>query len=837
MPDSAGGLHADGVEHYRRGHPLRALRTLRRALAVAESANDPDGPPLIAAIWVSLALSVAEVEGVERGLEALAEAQRQMATIEDPALQVRLHSQHGLIATRAGRFDLAVRELDAAIGMIEFADAHDRFAILINSGNLRMHRGEIREARRLLAGAAEVAEAEGIDVGQFMALHNLGYALFLSGDFPAALARMQQADELDVEVSRGISSLDRARVLVECGLVREADETLAAAAAIFASDRLAQDLAEVDMARAQCALISGDVGAARKFAGRARDRFRRRGNSRWQRFAELTLLQADLADGRPPRRLAPVALALADRFRADGADQRARVASLVAAEALLATDQIVEARAVIGPSGRLRTSDPITLRLQARYVHAQVELAGGDASAARRQIRSGLAELADHQARFGGIDTRTASAVHGRRLAELDLAQAVASASAAGVLAALERSRAISSRLAPVTPPTDDESAELLTQLRQLVEASAAGGSAELDAQRRHLEQRIKQRSWTYAGADHADRPATVGEIRDAALDSDLALVAYVVVGGTLFATTFGPRRSRLVDLGPFAPIDALVRRSRADFDVLALDLLPAGLRAAADGSVRRSLAAIDQAVLAPLDLPDKRLVIIPTGSLGALAWGALPSVRGLPNVVTPSATAWLHAAERSHPALVTASRVAVFAGPELRRGVEEASAVAAAWSSRGSRSVDCHTDADASGGNLSAALTSADVVHVAAHGQHQTENPLFSSIRMADGPVFAHELERTAAHVVLSACELGAATMRPGDEALGLTRVLLQRGTRSVISSVARVGDAQAADAMAIYHQALAAGTPSDEALAEALAAQSEPVPFVCFGAAWSAQ
>jgi hypothetical protein len=63
-----------------------------------------------------------------------------------------------------------------------------------------------------------------------------------------------------------------------------------------------------------------------------------------------------------------------------------------------------------------------------------------------------------------------------------------------------------------------------------------------------------------------------------------------------------------------------------------------------------------------------------------------------------------------------------------------------------------------------------------------------------------------------------------------------LQRGTRSVISSVARVGDAQAADAMAIYHQALASSTPSDEALAEALAAQTEPVPFVCFGAAWSA-
>src|SRR6201999_2422446 len=101
-------------------------------------------------------------------------------------------------------------------------------------------------------------------------------------------------------------------------------------------------------------------------------------------------------------------------------------------------------------------------------------------------------------------------------------------------------------------------------------------------------------------------------------------------------------------------------------------------------------------------------------------------------------------------------------------------------------------------------AMSQATLAHVAAHGVHQTENPLFSSVRLADGPLFAHELDqstRTPEHVVLSACELGLATVRPGDEALGLTSVLLHLGTRSVVAGVARVGDEIAEQTMAGYH------------------------------------
>jgi CHAT domain-containing protein len=208
-----------------------------------------------------------------------------------------------------------------------------------------------------------------------------------------------------------------------------------------------------------------------------------------------------------------------------------------------------------------------------------------------------------------------------------------------------------------------------------------------------------------------------------------------------------------------------------------------------------------------------------------------LPRLAGRPVVVSPSATAWLAASTRRRQ---RRSAVVAIAGPHLDRGAQEVKGVGQVWPD-----AVVHTDHLAERRQLTKAMATANLVHIAAHGVHQTENPLFSSLRLADGELFAHELDqagRAPEHVVLSACELGLATIRPGDEALGLTSVLLHLGTRSVVAGVARVGDDIAAETMAAYHRELARGKDSATALATALAANDadHPAPFVCFGAAW---
>jgi CHAT domain-containing protein len=248
---------------------------------------------------------------------------------------------------------------------------------------------------------------------------------------------------------------------------------------------------------------------------------------------------------------------------------------------------------------------------------------------------------------------------------------------------------------------------------------------------------------------------------------------------------------------------------------------------------LQRSLDGLNAALIAPLGLDGRPLAIVSTGVLGQLPWASLAALCGASLVVAPSATKWLASTE---PRPLTPTMTVALAGPDLEHSAEEADAVGAAWP--GSRVL---TGTGATRAEFAAAMSSATVVHAAAHGVHQPENPLFSSVRMADGPVFAHELDQSArapAHVVLSACEVGLATIRPGDEALGLASVLLHLGTRSVVAGVARVGDDIAAPTMAAYHSKLARGLDSSVALAEALVEVDADItpPFVNFGAEWTA-
>jgi CHAT domain-containing protein len=130
--------------------------------------------------------------------------------------------------------------------------------------------------------------------------------------------------------------------------------------------------------------------------------------------------------------------------------------------------------------------------------------------------------------------------------------------------------------------------------------------------------------------------------------------------------------------------------------------------------------------------------------------------------------------------------------------------------------------------------MDGARTVHLAAHGHHERGNVMFARIDLADGPLMAYDLQRLAKppqRVILSACEVGRADIRSGDEHLGFTAALLYAGTSTVISSGALVPDATAAPMMAALHKSLVAGMAPAAALAGAMESiQTEP--FVCFGA-----
>ena len=94
--------------------------------------------------------------------------------------------------------------------------------MLMNRGTIASELRRFEEAAADLEAAALLAEDLGEAPVAFMARHNLGWIRFLRGDLPTALREMHDADALEVELDRSVARQDRARALLEAGLVGEA---------------------------------------------------------------------------------------------------------------------------------------------------------------------------------------------------------------------------------------------------------------------------------------------------------------------------------------------------------------------------------------------------------------------------------------------------------------------------------------------------------------------------------------------------------------------------------------------------------------------------------------
>ena len=129
------------------------------------------------------------------------------------------------------------------------------------------------------------------------------------------------------------------------------------------------------------------------------------------------------------------------------------------------------------------------------------------------------------------------------------------------------------------------------------------------------------------------------------------------------------------------------------------------------------------------------------------------------------------------------------------------------------------------------------------AHGNFRFDNPLFSSLHLADGELTVYDLEllaRAPRLFVLSACESGVQDVRPGDELMGLAAALFALGSTSLIASVVPVPDGATRPLMVDFHRRLAAGQSAPAALAEAQVSVGRDLGlitaatagFVCLGA-----
>ncbi len=825
------------------GRPSRAERGVLRALAALDRVPvSPDADELRVRSLLSLASARADLRSVDEGLQVLLDAEAVVERMNDPGMQALVDHQHGWLMLGAGRARDALTYFNSAATQFPRLAVHNQCSVLNGRAFAHSDLHDVDAARADWAEFGRRATAAGLTRLQFIARHNLAWADYLAGDLPRALAAMDDAATSAVDTERGVVTMDRARVLLEAGLTAEADRALAAASAEFARTRASLEHALAELARAECALLEADPVRAERFAARAARRLRRRGSTSLALAADLTVLQARARARSRREKVADQALALQSDLAAAGQNMHSRLAGLLAAELLVDEGRLGEARALLTRGVRIRRGDRIGHRLQARVAATKLALAENDEAAARRIIRRGTQEIAGHQAIFGSVDLRTAAAVHGRRLATLDLDMALSDGRPARVFEAVERARAISSRLPPIRPPADDQTAALVAELRSIVELGRGRAAVDDAAARRRaaVETRIAELAWAQssarpghppAGGMSADllRPVAVRDVRQRLAVTGTQMVTYGRSGSRLYAVVLGAGPTRLVDLGRAALIRERISRVRADLDAMAGRTLSPGLHTTIARALRNDLAALDAAAVVPLGLTSDRVVVVAGGAVSTVPWGSLPSLRAVSSSVVPSATWWNQMASLPAPSLRRDATVIALSGPALGRADREVEDIARVWAN--SRTV---SGADATVSALAQALNEADIVHVAAHGRHEPQNPLFSSMRMFDGLLFAHELGRDAVRatqVVLSACDVGLSTVRPGDEAVGMTSVLLNTGPRTVVASVSRIADDVAHAAMVGYHRALADGAAPAAAVRAMVAASPEALPLVCFG------
>jgi len=833
---AAVALRAMGLAAKEQGRLSAAIRSLRRAVRLAERGGHRRRA---AEARMSLVVLLADAG---RTTDALALAEQAAAGL-DGGDRGRLLAQRGLVHARAGEAEAALECFRRALPALRRAgDALWEARVLLNRGILHVYRAAYREAETDLSRCRVRASQAGLDAMAAKATHNLGFTALRRGDVPRSLALIDEAHEQTTAL--GIDELstvvDRAEALLVAGLADEAYTVLSEAVTRHAGSGFAYDLAEVRLAKARAALPAGEPAVAAQEAARARRAFSSQGRPGWAALARHVEVRGRWAVGERGASLLRAALASADELNAVGWPVAAQHSRIIAARLALHAGRADLADDLLQQASSARRRGPAELRSAAWHAQALRHLDRRERAAALAALRRGLAVVADYAQTLGATDLRASAASYGGELAGTGVGVALETGRARTVLDWAERWRASTLRQPALRPPADPRLAADLAALRAVsadLQAAALEGrdTTVLQAEQVRLEQAVRRRARHAPGSAPRSRAASPAPTGSSVLLETLgerALVEYLRHEQRLWAVAVAGRRLHLVDLGdeeqPLRELEAL----RFALHVLARQQGSPAVLATAAAGLRHSAARLDAHLLEPVSrmVGDRELVVVPTGVWHALPWTALPSLAGRPVSVAPSAAGWVDAAgpaagrsgrDRRAPVLV--------AGPRLRHAQPEVEMLARRYPD-----ARVLTGAAASAERVRQALDGAGLAHVAAHGRFRADNPLFSSIELADGPLTVYDLERLRRApevLVLSACESGLSAVAAGDELMGLAAAVLGLGTRALVGSVTPVSDADTRRLMDGLHQRLDAGLSPAHALAAARAATGVEG-FVCLGA-----
>jgi tetratricopeptide (TPR) repeat protein len=811
------GPHEASVAHQAAGIVLRdfgdveaGVRELRLALRQARRTGSAERETDVLA---GLAVALFFAGRTAAGLAAFETALRRSSGV----LAAQVLYRRGIVFIRLGRFPAALEDARRAVVVLRRAGDLLWTARALNlraSAYLRL--GSTSRADADYVSAIRLYSTIGQELEALAPMLNRALTAYASGDLPAALAYLDAATPSyqRLKVPTITLRVKRCAVLLAAGLVDDAlAEAEAALGEIEEIHGQVNEKADLLLMAANCALAAAQPQAALDWAQAASRMFRSQRSPWRQAHAARVLLQARYEVRPVSAPLLRAANRAAARLDELGSSDVAQ-AHLLAGRIALDLGRRDDAERHLAALARTRRRGPALSRVTGWLGEALRAEAAGRPGRMLAACRRGLDVLDEYRLALGASELRAQATVHGAELAALALRHAAQARRPRLLLTWSERWRATAYAVPPVRPSADAELnaslAALRTAIRGLDQAPSQGmPRASLQKEQQRLETEVRASALRAQG----NGPWTRAPFSPAGLLDELGpaqLIEICDVDGDLYVLTCGSGRIR-----QFAAGQSRDAMKAADFARFALRRLaasrPGDDPASALAILDKAGPALQQALLgqAVRHLGDGPVIIVPTGKLHPIPWALLPALEDRVISIAPSASAWM----RAHQAPRPAHRQVVLArGPGLATEGAEVPLVARLY-----HDVTVLEDAAATADKVLAALDGAWLAHIAAHGIFRADSPLFSSLRMHDGPLTVYDFERlnrAPYRLVLSSCESGVLAPAGANELLGLVSSLLPLGTAGIIAAIVPLNDEAVVPLMVDLHRHLRDGQTLAESI-----------------------
>jgi tetratricopeptide (TPR) repeat protein len=651
---------------------------------------------------------------------------------------------------------------------------------------------------------------------------------FALGNLPAALAHLDEAAGRygPLNVPTPALTIDRCAVLLAAGLA--GDALAEAEAAVRDIEQLrgrSTKKAELLHMAASCALAAGQPQLALDRAQAARRLFRSQQSGWWLARTAFVLARARYATGTVSARLLGEAAGVAAQLEALGSGD-ATGAHLLAGRVALDLGRRQDADRHLIAAARSRRRGPALSRASGWLAAALRAEAADDPRLLLAACRRGLEVLDEHRFTLGASELQAQATAHGAELASLAQHHAVQSGQPRLLLTWSERWRATALAVPVVRPNADTQLNADLAALRDVTrridksrsrtrtdvaDISARRDQRQLEREQRRLEDAVRARALrTPAVAVPGRSPVSVPELLDRLGTGQL--VEIVDVDGVLHVLVCGSGKVRRFTAGRTDDASQAAAFARFALRRLARSR-PADDLDSAMAILRRAGPKLQDILLGPAGrhLGDGPVVIIPPGKLHPIPWALIPALGDRVVSIAPSASAWMRARAAPPP---SHRRVTLARGPGLATDGAEVPVVAGLY-----EDVTVLAEGDATAEKVLRALDGAWLAHIAAHGRFRAESPMFTSLRMHDGPLTVYDFEqlRRAPHrLILSSCDSGVLAPAGADELLGLVSSLLPLGTAGMIAAIVPLNDHATVPVMVDLHRFIRSGHTMAESLYE---------------------